>query len=39
MLVLAMAATGSRQSPSIILDKPDQLSDFHPVPSFIRAAV
>ena len=39
MLVLPMAAAGSRQPPSIVRKKPNQFPDLHALPSIILLAV
>jgi hypothetical protein len=39
MLVLPVAAAGSRQLPSIVPKKPNQFSDLHALPGIIPVAV
>jgi hypothetical protein len=39
MLVLPVAASGSRQLPTILRKKPKQFSDLHAPPGIILAAV
>ena len=39
MLILPVAAASSRQPPAVIIEKPNQVPDFHALLDFIRAAV